>query len=185
MAVAPYGAVALRARRADVGATSTGGAGRFDGRSAGGPHGKGLLHLDITRSNVMLRGDGTPVLIDFGNVRRTLVRHSRAPVLGGGHPFTPWEQFLLKDDSLGPWTDIYALGAVAYWALSERPPTGALNRLREDRLEPFAEVACGPVSATLATAVAAALAVDCTDRPQSMEQWRSLLELPASGDMGA
>ena len=138
-------------------------------------HAEGLLHRDISPENVMVRPDGTAVLIDFGAARQMLGSGpgSQVPVLKRG--YAPIEQYS-EQGHLGPWTDIYALGAVAYWALSGEAPAEATERVRADRLLPVAQVARQPVSARLAAAVDAALAVHEPDRPQSLEEWRSLLE---------
>ena len=140
-------------------------------------HGAGLLHRDIKPENVMVRPGGEPVLIDFGAARQAMGGHSRAltAVLTPG--YAPIEQYSARGHQ-GPWTDIYALGAVAYWALSGEAPEEAIERVRADRLLPVAQVARGRVSARLAAAVDAALAVSEADRPQSLEEWRALVDRP-------
>ncbi len=139
-------------------------------------HGAGLLHRDVKPSNVMLRADGMPVLIDFGAARQAFGRHSGsvAAVLTPG--YAPIEQYVTEGgaaDRQGPWTDVYALGAVAYAALSGRAPAEAPARLRTDPVAPVARVARSRVSAAFAGAVMAALAVDAADRPQSVGAWRA------------
>ena len=140
-------------------------------------HGAALLHRDIKPDNVMLRPEGTPVLIDFGSARQAMGGHSRSltTVLTPG--YAPIEQYSARGHQ-GPWTDIYALGAVAYWALSGAVPEDATERVRADRLPPVARAARVPVSARLAAAVDAALAVGEADRPQSLEEWRAMLDRP-------
>ena len=119
-------------------------------------HGAGLTHRDIKPSNVMLRSDGSPVLIDFGAARQALGRHSRSvtSVLTPG--YAPIEQYGAKGRQ-GPWTDVYALGAVAYEALSGRVPDEAPDRTGEDPLPPLSAVAAVPVSVAFASAVDSAL----------------------------
>ena len=140
-------------------------------------HGAALLHRDIKPGNVMLRPEGTPVLIDFGAARQAIGGHSRSltTVLTPG--YAPIEQYSARGHQ-GPWTDIYALGAVAYWALSGEVPEDATERVRVDRLPPVARAARVRVSARLAAAVDAALAVDEADRPQNLEEWRAMLDRP-------
>ena len=133
-------------------------------------HAVDLVHRDIKPANVMLRADGSPVLIDFGAARQLMGRHSRSvtSVLTPG--YAPIEQYSTKGRQ-GPWTDIYALSAVAYAALSGRVPEDATERVPEDVLAPLSEAAAQPVSAGLASAVTAALAVYPEDRPQNLAAW--------------
>jgi len=138
-------------------------------------HEAGLLHRDIKPGNVMMRADGTPVLIDFGSARQAMGRHSRSMTAVLTPGYAPIEQYSPRGNQ-GPWTDIYALGAIAYWALSGRLPDDATERVRTDGLSPLAEAVPGQVSKELAAAVDAALAVNEEDRPQSLEAWRTLLE---------
>ena len=138
-------------------------------------HAAGLLHRDIKPENVMVRADGTPVLIDFGAARQAMGQHSRSMTAVLTPGYAPIEQYSVRGRQ-GPWTDIYALGAVGYWALSGAVPDDAVDRLEEDRVRPLAEVARGEVSEALAWAVDAALVIDRAQRPQSVRQWRSLLE---------
>lgn len=137
-------------------------------------HNAGLLHRDIKPDNVMLRPDGTPVLIDFGAARQ-MMRKSlslRAVVSDG---YAPIEQYSEHPEQQGPWTDIYALGAVAYVALTGQVPAKAPDRLRADPLSPVRDAANRRLDAGLAAAVDAALAVDEADRPQSIAKWREML----------
>ena len=133
-------------------------------------HGAGLLHRDIKPSNVMVRAvDGSPVLIDFGAAREQMGRTSRSinNVLTPG--YAPVEQYGAAGGRQGPWTDIYALGALAYAALSGgRVPDDATERILEDRLEPVDAAAAGPVSGELAGAVMSALTTDYRQRPQAV-----------------
>ena len=133
-----------------------------------------LLHRDISPDNVILRPDGTPVLIDFGAARHGLGEHSGSltSVLKPG--YAPLEQYP-PGRGQGPWTDIYALGALAYYALSGEAPTVATERTREDPLPRLSEVAPRGVSRSLASAVDAALAVYAEDRPQNLAEWTALL----------
>ena len=127
-------------------------------------HATGLMHRDIKPANVMLRSrDGSPVLIDFGAARQQVGRYSGLTVvLTPG--YAPIEQYDEKGRQ-GPWTDIYAMGALAYEALSGRVPDEATKRADEDRMPPLREVA-PEVSEALAAAVDKALSVN-QGRPPS------------------
>ena len=145
--------------------------GLTDGLSA--VHEEGMLHRDIKPENVMVRPDGTAVLIDFGSARYATGSRSRALTKVLTEGYAPFEQHQGRNQ--GPWTDIYSLGAVAYWALSGREPDVATVRVEDDRLPPLSSSAPGRVSAVLGSAVDAALRVLRQDRPQTVDDWRRLL----------
>ena len=137
-------------------------------------HAAGLVHRDIKPGNVMLRADGTPVLIDFGTAN--LVLGEQSELVQVTPPYAPIEQYGSGESSarrVGPWTDVYALGAVAYRALSGQRPVEAVERVPEDGLPPLEQVAPG-TSGRFAAAVMAALAVDAPARPQTVAGWRAL-----------
>ena len=143
-------------------------------------HGEGLVHRDVKPANVMLRGDGSPVLIDFGSARQAVGGRSRSVMAVLTPGYAPFEQYSTKGVQ-GPWTDVYALGAVAYEALSGRVPEEAPERMAEDGLRPVSEAASQAVSARLSSAVMSALALRREDRPGSLAEWRALLGLPEEG----
>ena len=148
--------------------------GLLDGVAA--VHAAGLVHRDIKPANVMLRApDETPVLIDFGAARYATGERSGTltDMLSPG--YAPFEQYY-KSGRQGAWTDIYALGAVAYHALSGRKPDEAPARKDDDRLRPVRAVAKQPVREEFGAAVDAALSVRSSDRPQNVEAWRELLQ---------
>ena len=144
-----------------------------DGLSA--VHASDLLHRDIKPENVMVRPDGTPVLIDFGAARQAMGRHSRSVTALLTPGYAPIEQYSARGNQ-GPWTDIYALGAVAYFALGCGVPEDATERVSQDRVPSLAAAVPGRVSRELSAAIDAALAVDRRDRPQSLAEWAALLE---------
>ena len=150
----------------------------------GAVHAAGLVHRDIKPANVMLRSrDASPILIDFGAAREHMGRQSRSitAVLTPG--YAPIEQYSAKGRQ-GPWTDVYALGALAYAALSGRAPEDATERMLEDRLVPVDAASATPVSGGLARAVEAALAVDMRQRPQDTGEWLALLSEGGVGTVG-
>src|SRR3954471_8993494 len=90
-----------------------------------------LLHLDIKPANIFLRNDGSPLLIDFGAARQTLSAEGAKlpPTYTPG--FAAPEQYA-RPGELGPWTDIYSVGATAYACLASAAPQPAHERLKED-----------------------------------------------------
>ena len=90
-------------------------------------HNEGFCHLDIKPSNIMLEKGGKIKLIDFGASKQlgangTLT--TNAPTAFAQTPgYAPREQTEQNLNKIGPWTDIYALGATLYNLLTnKRPP---------------------------------------------------------------
>ncbi len=98
-------------------------------------HSHKLLHLDLKPSNIYLRADNTPVLIDFGAARQTLSREQQIlkPMYTPG--FASPEHYGSRAD-LGPWSDIYSVGASMYACLAGGAPLAADERLKKDSLVP-------------------------------------------------
>ena len=139
-------------------------------------HAAGFRHMDIKPGNIMLRDDGTPVLIDFGAAEIAAAERSRlvqSVVMPG---FSPSEQYSSTTRHHGPWTDIYALGAVLYRGMTGDVPIDAPSRVEADELVPVGEAAARRYSPSLIEAVDWALRVRATDRPRSIEAWREVLD---------
>ena len=139
-------------------------------------HAAGFRHMDIKPGNIMLRDDGTPVLIDFGAAEIAAAERSRlvqSVVMPG---FSPSEQYSSTTRHHGPWTDIYALGAVLYRGMTGDVPIDAPSRVEADELVPVGEAAARRYSPSLTEAVDWALRVRSTDRPRSIEEWREVLD---------
>ena len=145
-------------------------------------HAADLIHRDIKPENVILRADGSAVLIDFGSARQAMGTKSRSVMSVLTPGYAPIEQYGMDIGKQGAWTDIYALGAVAYELLSGRRPQGATERTQDDGLLPVREAAGGRVSGGLSSTVDAALSVFRSDRPQDLSSWRALLS--SSADAG-
>ena len=90
--------------------------------------------------------------------------------------FSPIEQYSVSGQNYGPWTDLYALGAVLYRSMTELVPVGALSRIERDDLAPVGRVAKRKYSKQLTGAVDWALKLRAADRPQSIDKWRRMLE---------
>jgi len=138
-------------------------------------HKAGFLHRDIKPANIYIRADGSPVLLDFGAARLALGEKSKSltAIISGG--FAPFEQYSSKAKQ-GPWTDIYALGATLYRAVTGRAPPDAMDRMEDDELVPARDAAGSGYSAALLAAIDTALAMKAADRPQSIDALRALLE---------
>jgi len=141
-------------------------------------HQAGYVHRDIKPSNIMLRSDGSAVLLDFGAARQAVGQRSKSvtSILTPG--YAPIEQYDTKAEDVGPWSDIYALGMVAYRCISglrdgELPD--AVTRSRATRkgsgdLEPAASIGQGQYDARLLRAIDWAIQVEEDARPQSIAE---------------
>ncbi len=130
-------------------------------------HSNKLLHLDIKPANVYLRNDGTPLLIDFGAARQAF----SAEGLNLPPSYTPGfaapEQYARRE-LLGPWTDIYSVGATLYACFGAAAPQGADRRMEEDLAVPASRAFAGKCSAELLDTVDWCLRLDHLERPQSV-----------------
>ncbi len=136
-------------------------------------HAAGYLHRDIKPSNIVIGADGAPVLLDFGAARRALGDRTRSLTAVVSDGYAPLEQYA-RDSRQGPWTDIYALGAVLYRCLTNRPVPEAPARASGDELVPATEASPYRLSPGLSDALDAALAVRAADRPPTLAVWRQM-----------
>ena len=139
-------------------------------------HGADYLHRDIKPRNIILRyEDDSPVLLDFGAARQAIGEKSRSLSVIYTPGYAPFEQYLERGHQ-GAWTDIYALGAVCYRALTGEVPVASPDRTRHDPLVPVSQRCAGQASRGFLSAIDGALAVYAEDRPQSVAAWREALE---------
>jgi len=137
-------------------------------------HRVGFMHRDIKPGNIILNTAGAPVLVDFGSARQEVGGRSRSITSVVTPGYAPIEQYSTRGKQ-GPWTDLYALGAVAYRAVTGAAPLDATERVRDDDMPPAVEAARGQYSAALLRAIDWALAVDEGQRPQEVAAWREAL----------
>jgi serine/threonine protein kinase len=139
-------------------------------------HQTGYLHRDIKPVNLIIRDNGTPVLLDFGSSRRVDVDVKNTSFVSAG--YTALEQYRAGSGlKVGPWTDIYALGGTLYFAITGESPVSPVSRLAAhikgapDPLRPASEVGAGRYSPTFLQAVDQALAFHIDNRPASLAEW--------------
>ncbi len=146
-------------------------------------HGAGYVHRDIKPGNLMVKPDGNVVVLDFGAARQAVGQRSKSvtSILTPG--YAPIEQYDTKAEDVGPWSDIYALGMVAYRCisgLSDGDLPDAVTRSRATRkgsgdLEPAASIGQGRYDARLLRAIDWAIQVEEDARPQSIAEWQQAL----------
>lgn len=145
-------------------------------------HDEGYLHRDISLDNIQIQDNGLPVLLDFGSARRSIsnVSDETETMLRPG--FAPIEQYTDDNENeQGPWTDIYALGAVLHTLIMGSPPPVSVVRSIADSYRPLAELRPEGYSLSLLQAIDRALALHMEDRPQSIDEFAALIEMPVAG----
>ena len=129
-------------------------------------HAQGVLHRDIKPENIIITDKGTAVLIDFGAarefIRQEASKHSVLLTPG----FAPIEQYDLHAQR-GAYTDIYAVGATLYKALTGKNPPASPARSIEQMIEPKA---LNPlISEKMNAVILKAMALRPQERFQSIE----------------
>ncbi|RQR54932.1 serine/threonine protein kinase [Burkholderia sp. Bp9126] len=146
------------------------------------------FHRDVALDNVLIRPDGNAILLDFGAARKRIgdLVDDGAMMIKPG--YAPIEQY--TDDpafSQGPWTDLYALGAVMHAMITGELPPAAVVRSIKDTYRPLAAREL-PVrdlySPGLLAAVDHALQLRIADRPESVAAFSAELGLGGFGRVG-
>ncbi len=126
-----------------------------------------LLHLDIKPANIYIRLDGSPVLLDFGSARQALsenlAKFSPSYTPGFASPEQYYDRKLL-----GPWSDIYSIGATMYSCLTRTSPLAANLRIKNDLLIPAVKIGKDKYSQSLLEIIDECLSLDYLERPQSV-----------------
>ena len=130
-------------------------------------HRQKLLHLDIKPANIYLGADGQPVLLDFGATRHGLGEGDASLEAVHTPGFGAPEQEE-SGEPLGPWTDIYAVGATLYYCLSLTPLPKAKDRMARDELQPAVQRWFKRYSAQLLELIDWCLRLHVGERPQSV-----------------
>ena len=149
-------------------------------------HAAGVLHRDIKPGNILVRReDERPVLIDFGAAKQNFAEHTKsfAPLTEG---YAAFEQ--VGEGKLGPWTDLYAVGAVMWRMVAGgkrpyEPPnpvkvesrTHAVLREEADPMPSVRELGRGRFSERILGAIDQCLELRESDRVQSCEELLGLL----------
>lgn len=140
-------------------------------------HTNKLLHLDLKPANIYLRLDGTPILLDFGAARQTL----KADIAKLYPMYTPGfaaPELYAKNGNLGPWTDIYSIGASMFACMVGAPPQPADQRQTGDRMEDHFRKLENMYSRELIQVIRWCLRIDPLERPQSVFALQKALREP-------
>ena len=126
-----------------------------------------MLHLDLKPANIFITDDNKAVMIDFGAAREVLNKEGNftSPMYTPGFAAT---EMYRRDSTMGPWTDVYAIGACIYSCMQGYPPNDAPQRLEKDRLTLSLTRMRGVYSDNLIEVVEWCMSLDPLSRPQSV-----------------
>ncbi|MDI1230379.1 MAG: serine/threonine-protein kinase [Methylobacter sp.] len=133
-----------------------------------------FIHLDIKPANILVRPGNDALLLDFGAIqgfpKSSLNKQSKVLTKG----YSPIEQHDLNSE-LGPWTDIYAVGASMRNCLEHKTPVPALDRARQDTLTPAVQALKRKFPEHLLKAIDWAMELQPENRPQSVAELQQVL----------
>jgi serine/threonine protein kinase len=141
-------------------------------------HATGTIHRDVAPDNVILRPDAGAVLLDLGAARREIGDRVRATTVMLKAGYAPIEQYAHDPDCpVGPWSDVYALGAMLHHAAcGEAPPPSPMRVMRDTRVA-LAQRCPDRIGPQFGAAIDAAMALRPEDRPATAAALRERLGL--------
>ncbi len=131
-------------------------------------HDNRLLHLDIKPANIFLRPGGKPLLLDFGAARASVTENKPSGPQTLTVGFAPIEQHM--GGHMGPWTDMYAIGASMWACITGRPPPASTQRALKDTYKPAARAYSRDYSQQLLEAIDWCLELNQLQRPQNAQE---------------
>ncbi|MEQ9105943.1 MAG: serine/threonine-protein kinase [Limnobacter sp.] len=144
-------------------------------------HQQQCYHRDISPENIIIQeGTGLPILLDFGAARRAIGTASQPFTVILKASYAPIEQYAeVPSMTQGPWTDVYALAAVAHFLITGKTPPSSVARMVNDTYRSLSSRNDLPFNMQIRLAIDHALAVQPQDRTASMAQFRHTLLKPA------
>ncbi|WP_023489717.1 serine/threonine-protein kinase [Serratia sp. DD3] len=144
-------------------------------------HQQGCLHLDISWDNIQIQDGASPILLDFGSACFTNNHSPNRPNLMLKPGFSPPELYYRAErEAIGPWCDIYSIGALIYGLITGTLPPVSLTRCIEDRYQPLSEQRPNGYSYQFLRAIDQALAVSYVNRPQTLATFAQQLDIKLS-----
>lgn len=136
-------------------------------------HNTGIVHRDISPDNLMIKKDGSLVLIDFGAARMRNVDNTKTMTVMFKRGFSPEEQYRYKG-RWGAYTDVYSICATIYFMITGKPPIDSVIRALEDSMPSLVSMKELNIPARQRRAIMKGLAVNAKDR------WQNVGELYAA-----
>ena len=136
-----------------------------------------MLHLDIKPGNILVTDDDRAVLLDFGAARNVLHQDGKflQPMFTPG--FSAPEMYR-RGKPIGPWTDIYAIGACMFSCMKGCPPPDAAKADCRPKLEAMVADLHGKYSPMLMELVLSCMQMDPQARPHSVLSVQKVLSQP-------
>ena len=129
-------------------------------------HKRGLIHRDISPSNIMVLSDGRVKVLDFGSARLQNASGELSLSIMLKPGYAPMEQYSTHGEQ-GSWTDVYAMSATIYKLITGKTPPASTDRLMEDTLEPPSKLGA-KITPAQEKALLRGLALRPADRTQTM-----------------
>jgi len=156
-------------------------------------HQNRCYHRDIAPDNILLVQQPStqtgaapavrPVLLDFGAARRVIGDASQVLTVILKPGYAPIEQYAESASmKQGAWTDVYALCAVLYAAVSGRAPQPSVGRVVNDEMVPAVQVGAGRYTPAFLAVIDQGLAIRPDQRPQDMAALRELFRAAVPAD---
>ena len=144
-------------------------------------HDADFLHRDIKPGNIYIRDNSSPMLIDFGASRMAMGIKSKSLSVVLTEGYAPKEQYS-STSKQGPFTDLYAIGAVMYkMATGITPPEASAraDAITDDEPDPFVQLQSRTdlnYSDNFKRAVDWALEFSGKNRPQTVLEFQNMLD---------
>ena len=133
-------------------------------------HSAGVIHRDIAPDNVYICSDNTVKLLDFGAAKQAMTGEMKSASVILKPGYAPVEQYT-KSGKIGPWTDIYAFGAMIYHMMTGVRPVDSVERTLGDQL-PSPRQYNPQINPAMEKVILKAMAVRAEDRYQTINEMR-------------